>query len=373
MSGASSETAPVPAAEAPASSSSWRRSLRSAGSGIRHAALPVLIAFGVGALVVAVTGNNPLTIYGRLAKEAFGSANRIDATLAAATPLLFTAVAAAFAFRAGVFTIGVEGSFVLGGLSAAVVGAQMADVPGPLAVLVPLVVAVVAGLLVAVIPAVLRAYWAVDEVVTTLMINFIVTGIAGWSLQTFFQARGQANSATAYVSENAELAALNPPNQANLGLIIGLLLLIGYALFVRGTALGFEFTAVGSAPRFSVAQGLRTRVVVLIALLGAGLIGGLGGGVHALGIIHRYTGGFSASFGFTGIAIALIARFSPIGILLGAILFGALNAAGATIQLFINLPVQLIDVLQGTLMIFAVAQFVVPRFLRRRRRTGETA
>jgi simple sugar transport system permease protein len=335
--------------------------------GVRHAAVPVLLAVVVGGVVLAATGNDPLAIYGRLLEEAFGSPSRIDATLAAATPLLFTAVAAAFAYRAGVFTIGVEGSFVLGGLTAAVIGARMGDVPGPLAAALPLLGAAVAGLLVAVVPAVLRARWAVDEVVTTLMVNFIVAGLAGWAVQAFFQQRGQANSATAYVAENAELAALDPPGQANWGLLIGLLLVVAYAVFVRGTVLGLEFTAVGSAPRFAVAQGLRTRTVVLVALLGAGLVGGLGGGVHTLGIVHRYTEGFSASFGFTGIAIALIARFSPVGIVVGAVLFGALNSAGATIQLFIDLPVQIIDVLQGTLMIFAVAQFGLPRVLRRRR------
>ena len=106
--------------------------------------------------------------------------------------------------------------------------------------------------------------------------------------------------------------------------------------------------------------------MLLIALLGAGIIGGIGGGSHTLGIIGRYSAGFSASFGFTGIAIALLARFNPIGILLSSILFGALNSAGATVQLFINLPVQLIDILEGTVMVLAVAVFTLPRWWKRR-------
>jgi simple sugar transport system permease protein len=333
---------------------------------LRHAGLPVGIALVVGALVLAATGNDPLAVYGRLATEAFGTPSRINATLAATTPILFTAIAAAFAYRAGVFTVGVEGSFVLGGLTAAVIGARMDGVPPVVSVLLPLLGATVAGVVVAVIPAVLRALWGVDEVVTTLMFNFIVAGLAGWSVQAFFQERGQANSATAYVSAGAELPAIAPPGQTSWGLVIALLFLVGYTVWMRFTTIGFEFRAVGSSPRFSVAQGLRVRTVLLVALLGAGLIGGIGGGAHALGLVHRYTEGFSAGFGFTGIAIALLARFNPIGILVGAILFGALNSAGATVQLFIDLPVQLIDILEGTVMVFAVAVFSLPRLARRR-------
>lgn len=330
------------------------------------AGLPVVIALVVGGIVLTITGYNPFSVYGDLAKEAFGSWSRINATLAAATPLLFTGIAAAFSFRAGVFSVGVEGSFVLGGLTAAVIGAHMGSMPIGLAILIPLLGASIAGFLVAAIPAVLRSLWAVDEVVTTLMFNFIVVGLAGWSVLTFFQERGQANSATAYISENASLPPLAPPGQANWALIVALAILAAYSLWMRYSTLGFEFRAVGNAPRFAIAQGLRVRLVLLVALLGAGVIGGIGGGSHALGIVGRYSAGFSASFGFTGIAIALLARFNPVGILIGAILFGALNSAGSTVQLFINLPVQLIDILEGTVMVLAVAVFAAPRWWKRR-------
>ncbi|BDI23994.1 ABC transporter permease [Herbiconiux sp. L3-i23] len=358
--------APVAPAQTESGTPLGRRVIDAALRVLKTAGLPVLIALVVGAIVLLVTGNDPVDVYGRLVEEAFGTPSRINATLAATTPILFTGIAAAFAYRAGVFTVGVEGSFVLGGLVAAVIGSGMADMPPVLSVLLPLLGGTVAGGLVALVPAVLRAFWRVDEVVTTLMFNFIVAGLAGWAVQSFFLAKGQANSSTEYVAENAELPALAPPGQTSVGLVIALVLLVAYALWMRYSTLGFEFRAVGSAPRFSVAQGLRVRTVLLTALIGAGLIGGVGGSAHTLGLVHRYSEGFSADFGFTGIAIALLARFNPIGILVGAILFGALNAAGATVQLFIDLPVQIIDVLQGTVMIFAVAVFAFPRLRRLR-------
>lgn len=331
-----------------------------------RAILPIAVALGVGAIVLLIAGSNPLEVYGLLAAEAFGTPSRINATLAATTPILFTAIAAAFAYRAGIFTVGVEGSFVLGGLTAAVIGAHMDGLPPGAGAVLPLLGAIVAGGAVAAAPAVLRAFWGVDEVVTTLMFNFIAAGIAGWAVQAFFLAPGQANSSTAYVDASAELPALAPPGQTSWALVMALMLLLGYAVWMRSSSLGFEFRAVGAAPRFSLAQGLRVRTVVITALLGAGIIGGLGGGAHALGLVHRYSEGFSAGFGFTGIAIALLARFIPVGILIAALLFGALNAAGATVQLFINLPVQLIDILEGTVMIFAVVAIGVPRWLRTR-------
>ncbi|KRA24541.1 hypothetical protein ASD65_09010 [Microbacterium sp. Root61] len=336
-----------------------------------RAVVPIAIALGVGAIVLLLTGNNPLEVYGLLVTEAFGTPSRINATLAATTPILFTAIAAAFAYRAGVFTVGVEGSFVAGGLTAAVIGTQMAGFPPGVGALLPILGALVVGGAVAAVPALLRAFWGVDEVVTTLMFNFIAAGVAGWAVQAFFLAPGQANSSTAYVAESAELPALAPPGQMSWGLVIALVLLVVYAVWMNRSSLGFEFRAVGAAPRFSLAQGLRVRTVIITAIIGAGVIGGIGGGAHALGLVHRYSEGFSAGFGFTGIAIALLARFNPVGILIASILFGALNAAGATVQLFIDLPVQLIDILEGTVMIFAVVAIGVPRWLRGRRTNSE--
>lgn len=335
-----------------------------------RALLPIGIALIVGAVVLVVTGNDPLEVYGLLVTEAFGSASRINATLAATTPILFTAVAAAFAYQAGVFTVGVEGSFIAGGLTAAVIGVNMGGLPAGVGAVLPMLGALVAGGLVALVPALLRAFWSVDEVVTTLMFNFIVAGVAGWAVQTFFLAPGQANSSTEYVAASAELPVLAPPGQLSWGVVIALVLLVTYAVWMRRSTLGFEFRAVGSAPRFAAAQGLRVRTVIAVALLGAGIIGGIGGGAHALGLVHRYSEGFSAGFGFTGIAIALLARFNPIGILVASILFGALNAAGATVQLFVDLPVQLIDILEGTVMIFAVVAIGVPRWLRLRQHSA---
>ncbi len=344
-----------------------RFSWRAAGESAWRIAVPVAIALAVGAIALLLGGANPIEIYGMLVQEAFGDAARINATLTAATPLLFTGLAAAIAFRGGVFNVGVEGSFGFAGLAAAVVGVNVGGLPPVLAITACLLAGMVAGMAVALVPAILRTWLGVDEVVSTLMFNFIVTGVTAWLVQSFFLAPGQANSATEYVAASAELPLLAPPGQLNAGFLCALILVACYGVWIKRSQLGFEFDAVGKTARFSMAQGLRVRTVLMSAMLISGAIGGLGGAVHALGVVHRFSVGFSASFGFTGIAIALLARFNPVGVVLGSVAFGALAAAGATVQLFVNIPIQLISILQGTIMMLAVAQFAIPRLVRARR------
>lgn len=344
---------------------------RRGGQAFVGAAAPVAIALAVGAVVLLATGSDPAEIYPLLAREAFGGPDQILSTLAAATPLLFTGLATAVAFRAGVFTLGVEGSFVFGGLAAAVVGAAAGGLPGPVGMLAGMLAAVAAGLAVALVPAVLRARWQVDEVVTTLMLNFVVTGVAGWLVQSFLQVKGEANSATAFVAEGAQLPRLAPPSEVGLGLVIALALVAAYAPWVRRTSRGYEFRMVGASPRFAAAHGIDVSRVVLLAILAAGAIGGLGGGVHALGTVHRFVAGFSPGYGFIGLAIALLGRSSAIGVAVCAVLFGALTSAGTTVQLFASIPLEIVNVLQGVIMIFAVSRFALPAI--RRAKAGEAS
>ncbi len=341
--------------------------MRVAGAGIARLFLPIALALVVGAIVLLATGNDPVSIYGLLVQQSFGSIPNLDATLVAATPLLYTGIGAAFAYRAGAFSVGVEGSFVAGGLAAAVVGAPGLHLAPGVALGAPLVAGVIVGGLVGVVPAILRAFWSVDEVVTTLMMNFIVAGLANWLVVGYLQQRGQGNTATATVASGAQLGHFGDTALTNWGGVIAVALLVAYWLFLQRSALGFEFRAVGSAPRFAIAQGIRVRLVLVVAIIGAGAVGGLGGAAHTTGDVLRYTGGFSANYGFTGIAIALIARFNPVGILVGAVIFGALASAGTTVQLFENIPIQLVQILQGTVMMFAVVSVGVPTWLRSRR------
>jgi simple sugar transport system permease protein len=297
-------------------------------------------------------------VYALLLREAVGSPERIGSTLASATPLLFTGLATAIAFRAGVFNIGVEGSFFVGGLAAAWVGFTVANLPGLALVTLCALVGMVCGGAWAFGPGIARARWGVDEVVTTLMFNFVIAGVVAWLVNRFLLAPGVANSATALVPDHARLARLLPPSSVHLGLVIALAAVALYGWWMHSTSLGFELRLTGQNPHFAVAEGVRVSRVVLIAMLVSGAVGGLGGAAHALGTVGRFVGGFSPGYGYTGIAVALLGRNSAIGITLAAVLFGALASSGAAVQLFSDIPLDIVNVLQGVVMIFAVAELV---------------
>lgn len=329
------------------------------------AAAPFLLALAIGAALLAATGHPPLDVYQLMVSEAFGGERRFAATLTAATPLLLTGLAAAVAFRAGAFNVGAEGCFYLGGLAAAVAGYRLAGVPAVVLIPLALALATLIGAAWMILPATLRARLGVDEVVTTLMLNFIAVSLTSWLVNGPLLARGSANSATPPIDAAAELPRLLPPTTLHLGFVISLALVIAYGLWGALTVGGFRSRLVGLNARFSRAVGIEPRAVMFRAMLASGAIGGLAGGIHALGLVHRFVAGFSPGYGFTGVAIALLARNSAIGVVLAAILFGALSSAGANIQLFSDVPIEIVEILQGAVMIFAVAQFRFAGFRRR--------
>jgi general nucleoside transport system permease protein len=331
------------------------------------AAAPFALALAIGAAILVATGFQPLNVYRLMIEEAFGGERRIAATLTAATPLLLTGLAAALAFRAGIFNVGAEGCFYLGGLVAAVIGYSAPGWPSAIVIVFALLAASVIGGAWLVGPGVLRAWLGVDEVVTTLMLNFIAIGVTSWLVNGPLLARGSANSATPLIAANAELPRLMPPTTLHLGFLISLALVILYGIWSRYAVDGFRARLVGINPRFTRAVGIEPARIFIAMMIVSGVIGGLAGGVHALGLVHRFVGGFSPGYGFTGVAIALLARNSALGIIVASILFGALTSAGANIQLFSNVPIEIVQILQGAVMIFAVARLGV---LWKRRRSA---
>ncbi|MDN5786576.1 ABC transporter permease [Pseudorhodobacter sp.] len=324
-------------------------------------ALPFVVAALVAGVLLLAIGENPLAIFGLMAEESFGSARRIASTLSAATPLLFTATATAICFRSGVFNVGVEGAFLTGGLAAIFVGYAAPASLG--VVLIPL--AMLAGAVVGAIwlwfPGWLLARWQVDEVVSTLMLNFIAAALTGYLINGPMLSPASGNNVTPPIHDAAELVRLMPPSTLHAGFLIGLLVLTLYGLWCRYTPAGFEAALVGLNRRFSRAMGISVGGTVIAVMVLSGVIAGLGGASHGLGQLYRFSDGFSPGYGFTGMAVALLGRNNPLGMLIGAVFFGALASAGTTIQLFSNIPLDLVDIIQGLVMIFAVMQIALPR------------
>lgn len=318
--------------------------------------LPVVIAFLVGGVVLALIGENPLDTYALMASEAFGSTRRIAATLSAATPLLFTAVATAICFRTGVFNVGVDGAFVVGGLAAAAAGAMLPATTGWTIVPLAMAAAMAVAAVWLYVPGALLARLNVDEVVTTLMFNFIALGFTGFLVNTVLLSESAGNNTTDTVHAAAKLTRLLPPSTLHSGFLIGLACVLAYAVWTRWTPAGYEARLVGLNQRFARAVGVSIPSTIILVMVISGLVAGLGGASHALGQVYKFSDGFSAGYGFTGMAVALLARNSATGIVFGAVLFGALASAGTTIQLFSDVPLDIVNIIEGTVMIFAVME-----------------
>ncbi len=326
---------------------------------------PFVIALLVGAVVLGLTGRNPIDVYGLLLEQSWGSGSAIANSLAQATPILLTGLATAFAFRAGVFTIGVEGSLYVGAFAGAWVGFTLTDLPGLAIIGMAMGAAVLVGAAWAFVPAVLRAWWRVDEVVTTLMLNFVAISLTSYLVNGPFLAVGTANSMSPQVAPAARLGSLAPPSQLSAGFVIGLLLAVAFWFVYSRTTLGYRLDVTGSSPRFAAASGIDLRRAILVAMVVAGAVGGVAGAIQVLGVNGRFIDHFSPGFGFTGIAVALLGRNTAVGCVLAALFFGGLTNGAGMMQLFSDIPLDLVNVLSGTVMILAVLDFTRLRLVRR--------
>ncbi|HJV05385.1 MAG TPA: ABC transporter permease, partial [Actinomycetota bacterium] len=307
--------------------------------------LPFVLALLLAGVVLVATGRDVGEIFGLLIEHSFGGGVALANTLAQTTPVLLTGLATAFAFRSGVFNIGVEGSLYVGAFAAAWVGFTFLGVPGPVLLTAAIVLGAVVGAAWAFVPGYLKARWQVDEVVTTLMLNFVAINLTSYLVNGPFLAVGTANSMSPLVAPQARLGSLAPPSQMTIGLIIALMLAVGYWFVFRRTTIGYELRTAGDNPRFAAASGISLFRVVMVAMLVSGLVAGLAGAFQILGVNFRFIDRFSPGYGFTGIAVALLGRNTAIGCVLAALFFGALSSGGATIQLFTNIPLDLIDLL----------------------------
>ena len=328
--------------------------------------IAVIAALAAGAVFIAAIGEKPLEIYALLFREAFGTGYGLGQTLFRATPLLYSGLAVAVAFRAGLFNIGVEGQMYLGGFAAALVGAY-APLPGVLGVAAAVLAAALAGGAWGALPGALKARFGAHEVINTIMLNFIAFALVSWCGRSVFQT---ATVRTREIAASAVLPRLEGTFAAlrgapvNLSLVLGLLLAAVVGLLLFRTRLGYELRAVGlNAPAAEFGGvGIGGAQVTAMALSGA--IAGLGGTNFVLGYKHYFELGFTGGAGFIGIAVALLGRNHPLGVLVAALFFGALSYGGLVVNQ--RVPRELVEVLTALVILFAIsARPLLERLARR--------
>jgi simple sugar transport system permease protein len=283
-------------------------------------------------------------------------------TLVTTMPLLLGGLSVGLAFKGGLFNIGAQGQFLMGALGSVIVGVQLRDAPAVVAIPAALAMGCLFGLAWGFIPGFLKATSGAHEVVTTIMLNFVALAVLAAAVNGPLNVEGSASPITPDVG-NAALPIIVGRN-GHLGLIYAPLMVLVYGFLLFRTTRGFEIRIAGSSPDAARYAGMSPRRLIIWTMSAAGLLAGMAGATDLLGSTHQMASSYGTTVGFDAIAIALLGRTSPIGILLSALLFGALRTGSAQMQIQAGVPAELIGVLQATILFFLIASPVIARVFR---------
>jgi simple sugar transport system permease protein len=341
--------------------------------------LSLAAALAVAGVVIAASGNDPVDTYSRIVDRAVTSNGAFSATLAAATPLLFTGLCAAVAFRMGVFNIGGEGQFIAATVGASGVALALGDSWGSATVVPMLVVGALVGAAVAAVPGVLKAYFSTNEIITSLMMNYLALNLVNylilnsdsyWRDLSPLKASFPQGKRTPFGADwmPIELGSLSVP----LGFAIGIGVAAVVWVLYRRTRFGFEVSVIGDSPPAARYAGMRDRRKVVSVMALSGAMAGIGGASNIGDFNHVLDPKnlSRANYGYTGIVVAALARLNPLAVVVVSIVLGGIANAGRALQ-GPDFPAGLVGTIQGLILFFALGGEVLARY-RIRRRTPAT-
>jgi len=343
-------------------------------------ALSILLALLVASILIIVSGlinveNGkfnlflPLVAYRSLLAGSLGSFKGIANMIVAASPLMLTGLAVGVGMKAGLFNIGGTGQVLMGGFTAAMVGARLSEAPPFIAITVAMFAGMLAGGFAGFIPGFLKAYTGAHEVVTTIMLNAIVQLVVSGLVNDIFRAPGFSFARSAQVG-NATLHGVGGTT-LHVGVIFALACIPFSFWLLSRTTTGFEIRAVGANPTAALYAGMKPKRTMILTLALCGAFAGLAGSIEVLRLGY-YPAVFGTSIGFDGITVALLGRSEPIGIMLSALLLGAMRAGAPLMQIQARVPVEIIDVIQGVILIFLAAEVIVRQIFRLKAAEADT-
>ncbi|MBN1453319.1 MAG: ABC transporter permease [Anaerolineales bacterium] len=345
-------------------------------------ALAVFTGLVIGAIAIIASGENAFKAYGALFSGSFGSPQQIiegirvyfetgetrqllrgiypiTESLVAATPYIFAALSVALGFRCGLFNIGAEGQVLMGALSSAFVGYSITGLPAFIHLPLALLAGALGGAVWGMIPGYLKARFGAHEVVNTIMMNWIAFKLSDWLLNGPMKASG-FRPVTPNIEATAELPRFfSDPLRFNWGFVLALAVAYFVYWFLFKTTLGFEIRSVGANPDAAKYAGMNvTRNFVLVMSM-AGALAGLAGSAQVLGVDRWVGQGFSAGYGFDAIALALLGKSHPLGVVLASLLFGFLRSGATRMQSIAGIPIDIISIIQGLVVIFVAAPAII--------------
>lgn len=348
--------------------------------------LAIVTALLIGAIVMVLSGDNPLLAYYGLLKGAFGSGLGWAKTIRKMTPLIFTGLSVAFAFKSGLFNIGASGQFLIGTVCSVAVGVHFDGLPFLIHMPLALLAGMVGGAIWGAIPGLLKVWRGTHEVISTIMLNYVASLFSGWLVYaggTQGQSPGPLSdpeAAARAISETKDVlvSARIPfifaePYKVHWGVVIALATAGVIWWILWKTPLGFEIRTAGLNPKAAQYAGMKVGRTLVVTMAVAGLLAGMAGAVETLGLNHKFAPEFTGGAGFDGITIAMLGNNHPAGVVLSALLIGGMNAGGAKMQFDSGVAAEIIQVVQGLVLAFVAAPQIIRMIYHYRERREEEA
>ena len=326
-----------------------------------------LLALGLAALGLLMLGESPLHLAGMLLRHAFGTRADIARTLSGAVPLIFTGLAVAIPFRAGLFNIGAEGQLVLAAFVAGVAATVFSGLP--VVVLLPLVViaAMLAGMIPAGLAGWMRARLGLHEVIVTILLNLIVISLVKWLLRVeSFGLKPGMEPKTAAVPEGLRLGVAIPGTGIGTALVVAVLIAVVAEILLFRTRPGLMLRARGGNPRAAETVGVRSGRVILGSMLLGGVFASFAGTQQVLEIHGSYLEGFSPGYGFMGIAVALLGANRPLGVVLAALFFAMLRSGAFAMDALAGIPREAVGLLEVLIIVLVASERIRSSFRKSR-------
>ncbi len=324
--------------------------------------LNIVMGLLAGALFLLITGKNPITTFYWMFYGALGQPRFVAEMLTRSTPLIFTGLALAIGFKAGVFNIGAEGQLLLGGLTAALVGAYW-KIPPFFHPAVALILGALVGAAAGWIPGWMKVKKGINEVVVTILMNYVAIYFTNFLVRGPFKYGYLPR--TKPIMDSAKLPVIIPGTRLHFGFVLAILVAFFFHYIFKKTVWGYEFKATGYNPFASRYGGVNTNFMIISSLMISGALAGAAGSVEILGLHHRFYGQFSPGYGFDGIMVALIGRNNPIGVIFAAILLAILRTGSGMVQLKAGVSKEIVWIIQALIILFVAINFSFDRFFKK--------
>lgn len=327
--------------------------------------LAILLAMVIGSIVISLMGESPIRAYGALINGSLGSPRDIANTLSKSIPLLFTGLAVAIGFKGGTFNIGAEGQLTLGAMFAVLIGLFLGELPKIILIPLMFIGGIIGGAIAGAIPGFFKSKFKISEVIVGIMLNYLIKHFTSFLVNGPLKAPGTV-AQTEMLSENGQLTKLLPRTQLTTALFIGIAAVVLIYLFLWKTSFGFKIRAVGENVGSAIAAGIKGNRMMIFSMAIGGAIASLAGITEVMGKQYRFIEGFSPSYGFTGIAVAVLGRNHPFGVVLSALLFGILDNGSLRMSRETAISSSIIVVIQSLVILFVSAPELIKIFNRKK-------